>query len=384
MNKRFWRFALVAGTSIFLAGCGNKETKEALDKASALEDQKQYYDANNILTEALKAREAKIRAEAGTPADTGSPTDVAAADALTDKVEADPEILKMERAQIPLYLRLERPDMASVVYSDILSGNPGDTVVFDALKDKDPVIRAGAVRILGLNGKPEVIDALIGATKDPDQDVRRAAVVALGMIKDPRVVPPLIDALKDSYWDARSEAANALGQEHDGRAVKPLLDVVADSDATVESSAESALLLLSQGPKAPAPADDLAARLNDPNPKIVRISAVCLALLKDARSIPVLIALTSSPDQTTRLDAVKGLGEEGDPSVLPTLRQTLKDPDVNMRGWSIIGLGTLKDEASLPDLRDIEADPTEPDSIKAAAQAAINHIAPEPDATTGP
>ena len=160
----------------------------------------------------------------------------------------------------------------------------------------------------------------------------------------------MIDALKDSYWDARSEAANALGQEHDGRAVKPLLDVVTDSDATVESSAESALLFLSRGPKAPAPADDLAARLTDPSPKVVLVSAVCLAMLKDARSLPVLMKLVTSPDQTARLDAVKGLGEEGDPSAIPTLRQTLKDPDINMRGWSIIGLGNLKDEASLPDL----------------------------------
>jgi len=384
MNKRFWRFVLVAGTSVFLAGCGNKETKEALQKSSALEAQKQYYDANNILTDALKAREIKIRTDAGSPPDSGTPIDPTVADALNKKVAADPEILKMERAQIPLYLHLERPDMASAVYTDILLGNPGDTVVYDTLRDPDPVIRAGAVRVLGLNGKPEVIDALVGATKDPDKDVRRAAVVALGMIKDPKVVPPLIDALKDSYWDARSEAANALGQEHDGRAVKPLLDVVTDSDATVESSAESALLFLSRGPKAPAPADDLAARLTDPSPKVVLVSAVCLAMLKDARSLPVLMKLVTSPDQTARLDAVKGLGEEGDPSAIPTLRQTLKDPDINMRGWSIIGLGNLKDEASLPDLHAIVDDPTEPDSIKAAAQAAINHIAPEPAATTGP
>jgi HEAT repeat protein len=380
MNKCFWRFVLLVGTSAFLAGCGNKETKEALQKSSGLEDQKQYYDANKILMEALKAREAKIRGDAGTPPDPGT----AAADALNKTVASDPEILKLERAQIPLYLRLERPDMASAVYTDILTGNPGDPVVYDALKDKDPVIRAGAVRILGLNGKPEVIDALASATKDPDQDVRRAAVVALGMIKDPKVVPPLIDELKDSYWDARSEAANALGQEHDGRAVKPLLDAVTDSDPTVESSAESALLFLSQGPHAPAPTDDLAARLNDPNPKVVRVTAVCLALLKDARAVPVLITLVSSSDLTTRLDAVKGLGEAGDPSVIPTLRETLKDPDVNMRGWSIIGLGNLKDEGSLPDLRAIAADPAEPNSIKAAAQAAVNHIAPEPAATTGP
>jgi len=378
MNKCFWRLVLVTGTAVILAGCGNKETKEALQKAAGLEDQKQYQDANNILVEALRTRENKIRTAAGAPGDQ------AATDALLKKVQSDLEILKLERGQIPLYLHLERADLASAVYSDILAGNPDDTVVYDLLHDKDPLIRTGAVRILGLMGKPEAIDALVEAAKDPDQDVRRAAIAALGSIKDPRTVAPLIAALKDSYWFARSEAANALGQEHDGHAVKALLDTVTDPDSTVESSAETALLLLCRGPGAAAPADDFVSRLNDPQPKVVLISAVCLAILKDSRAIPVLLKLTASPDLTTRLDAVKGLGEAGDPSVIPTLRQTLKDPDVNMRGWSIIGLGNLKDQGSLADLRAIEADASEPSTIKAAAEAAINHIAVPATPPSGP
>jgi len=385
MNKCFWRFVLAAGTAVLLTACGNKETAEALQKSSALEDQKQYQDANNTLIDALRAREARIKADAGTPADQ------AATDALAKKVQADAEILKMERAQIRIYLHLERADLASAVYEDVLAGNPNDTVVFDFLHDKETVIRTGAVRILGLAGTANAIDALAGATKDADQDVRRSAVVALGAIKDAsanppqmdaRAVPPLIAALKDSYWDVRSEAANALGQSHQGSAVKPLLDAVTDSDSTVETSAETALLFLSKptdgASKAPAAPDDFAARLNDPNPKVDLIAAVCLATLKDARAIPFLIKLTASTDRTTRLDAVRGLGEVGDPSVIPTLRQTLKDPDVYMRGWSIIGLGTLKDEGSLPDLKAIVADPAEPDKIKAAATDAINHIEPPP------
>ena len=276
MNKCFWRFVLVAGAAMILVGCGNKQTKEALEKAGTLENQKQYADANDVLVDALQAREAQIRADAGSPADS-------AADALLLKVESDPEILKMERAQIPLYLYLQRADKASAVYIDILTGQPGDTVIDEKLHDPDPVIRAGAARVLGLVGKPDAIDALASAAKDPDQDVRRAAVVALGSIKDPRAVGPLIDALKDSYWFARSEAANSLGEEHDPRAVKPLLDAIADPDKTVEGSAETSLLFLCKGPGAPASPNDFAGRLNDPNPKIVLISAVCLALLQDNR-----------------------------------------------------------------------------------------------------
>ena len=386
MNERFWRPALVVsiaalmvGIAILLVGCGNKETKEALEKSNALEAQKQYFDANTILVDALQAREAKIRADAGTPADS------AATDALSKKVSADPEILRMERAQIPLYLHLERADMASAVYTDILGGSPGDTIVYDLLHDPDAVIRMGAVRILGLEAKPDAINALTAALKDADQNVRRAAVVALGAIKDTGSVEPLIGALKDSYWDARSEAANALGLENDGRAIKPLLDAVGDSDSTVRTSAETALLFLCNKPSSSMPADDFATRLNDPNPKLVVISAVCLALLKDPRAVPVLLKLVDSTDPTARLDAIKGLGETGDPSVIPILRQTLKDPDVNMRGWSIIGLGSLKDQASLPDLQAISADTTQPASIRNAALASISKITGQPPApSAGP
>jgi HEAT repeat protein len=370
MTKCFWRLALVVGTAAVLSGCGHKETREALAKSDSLRQQKEYQDANNVLVDALRAREDKIRAEVGTPADS------AAADVLTKKVEADFEILKLERAQIPLYLYMERADLASVIYADILKGNPGDTAVYDLLRDKDPLVRTGAARILGLAGHADALDALAEATKDPDQDVRRAAIAALGAIKDPRAVPPLIDALKDSYWFARSEAANALAQERDGRAVQPLLDAVADPDATVSTSAETALLFLCQSPGPVASPDELASRLGYPNPKVVLVSAVCLGMLKDRRAVPALLELIHSPDPMTRLDALKALGEAGDPSVIPVLRKTLKDPDINMRGWSIIGLGKLRDQGSLADLRAISADDSQPASIKAAADAAIIRIAP--------
>ncbi len=377
MNKSHWRLMLVSGAAMLLAGCGSKETKEALQKSSTLQGQQQYQDANNVLVEALRAREAKLRADAG------SPTDPAAIDALTKKVQADKEILKMERSQIPLYLLLGRADLASAVYSDILSGNPGDPVIYNTLHDKDPKIRTGAVQVLGLAAKPDAIDALAQATKDSAQDVRRAAATALGSIKDPRTVDPLIAALKDSYWFVRSEAANALGQKHDPRAVKPLLDTVTDSDSSVESSAETALLSLCTEKNVAT--DDFAAHLTDPNPKLILISAVCLSRLKDPRALPVLIQqVNSSPDLQTRLEVLKALGETGDPSVIPALRQTLKDKDVNMQGWSIIGLGNLKDQGSLTDLQAIAANPAEPPKIRAAAAASVGAITGQPPSPVAP
>ena len=372
--------ALLALLAATLAGCGHRETREALQKAGDLEKQQQYQAADEVLVAAERAREAQIRDQAPANSQTGADEHQIAVDDLTKKVQSDSEILKMERAQIPLYLHWGRPDLASAVYSDIIAGAPDDTSVYPFVKDSDPAIRTGAIRVLGLAGKPSVIPTLTDATKDTDQDVRRAAVAALGMIKDPAAVPPLIDALKDSYWFVRSDAAAALGSEADPRAVKPLLDLVADADSTVESSAENALVVLASHHASP---DDFAARLNDPNPRISTIAIICLALQKDPRAMPLLIKLASSDDPATRLQAIKAMGEAGDPSAIPILRGGLTDANVNIRGWSIIGLGKLNDTASVATIKAIAADSTQPASIQAAANAVVNHLTGTPPATDG-
>jgi hypothetical protein len=116
-------------------------------KASALENQNQYQEANSVLIDAL--RRAK-----GSFAPPPHRTTRTRSTPKPSRWSPIPKFLKMERAQILIYLHLERADLAWAVYKDILSGNPGDSVVYDTLKDKDPLIRTGGVRVLGLSGKP--------------------------------------------------------------------------------------------------------------------------------------------------------------------------------------------------------------------------------------
>ena len=358
------RTLLTAAACLLLAGCGNRATREAIEKARGQSDQKQYDEANATLIAAIKAREDELR---------GPDTAVADPDALAQKMQADPEILKLEREEIPLYLHWERPDLASAVEHDIEKGSPGDATVRRYLHDSDPKMRLNAVGALGLGGSADAIDDLAEASKDSDQDVRRAAVQALGSIKDPKAVDPLLAALNDPYWFCRSEAAQGLARQQDPRAVDPLLHAVTDSDSTVENAAENGLLLLCQIPGLSHAS--FLAHLNDPNPKLVLISAVCLALLKDSQATPVLEQLADSPNPSTRLHAVKALGETGDPGVIPVLRATLKDPtNPNVRGWSVIGLGKLRDAGSLNDLKAIAADPSESEAMHEAATTAIDQI----------
>ena len=366
MRSRFRRL-LLACLLPALAGCSSRETHEALAKADDLAAQQKYDEANVVLIDALRAREAKIRASEEDP---GSDADKAAA--LARKVKGDPEILKMERAQLPLYLHLDLPNQAAAVYHDIVAGAPDDPTLAGLLGDKDAKVRMDAVRTLGLIGGAASVDPLIVATRDTDEDVRSEAISSLGLIKDPKAVPTLIHALNDSYWFVRSQAADALEREKDPSAIGPLLDTVSDPDSNVEGSAENALANLCQLPGVTA--DVFARHLDDPNAKVAMISTICLAVMKDKRATPILIQKAASPDVWTRLHAVQGLGETGDPAVIPTLRTTLKDPEVNVRGWSIIGLDNLHDTGSIDALKALAADPAQTPHIRQYASLAVTHL----------
>jgi HEAT repeat protein len=366
MRRRFSRL-LLACTLLALAGCSTRETKQALEKASDLASQQRYEEANTVLIDALRAREAKIRSGVDDPG-----VDPDKITALKQKVQGDSEILRMERAQLPLYLHMEEASQAAAVYSDICAGHPDDSSLADLLGDKDAKFRTEVVRTLGLVGGSDAIDPLITAAKDTDEDVRSEAISSLGQIKDPRVVPPLIHALNDTYWFVRSQAADALEREKDTSAINPLLDTVSDPDDNVEGAAENALANLCLQPGVST--DTFVPHLDDANPKIAIVSAVCLAVMKDKRATPVLVQKAGSPDVWTRLHAVQGLGETGDPSVIPTLRTTLHDPEVNVRGWSIIGLDNLRDTGSIDALRAMANDPTQTVHIREFADKVAAHL----------
>ncbi len=374
MKKSFWRAALLAGGAMTLVACGNKETKVALDKADDLEKQQHFDEADTVLVNALQAREAKLKDAAG------NPTDPTALDDLKKKIQSDPEILKLERAWVALYLKWDHTGEASSVYGDILAGDPDDTSLNDFLHDPDKDIRKRAVEVLGLASDPksstleQTIATLTGALKDSDASVRAAAVDALGATKDARVFQPVADALKDSDWNVRFEAVAALSRIQDERVIAPLLDAAGDSDKTVSDSAHDDLESIASAEGTFAKPDDFAPRLNDTNPAVVITAAECLAFLRDARAVPVLMKLITSSDPEVKLSAVKGLGETGDRTALPALRGLIDDPDLNLRGWSIVGLGKLRDADSLIDLEHIATDDTEPASIRDAATASVDEI----------
>ena len=82
-----------------------------------------------------------------------------------------------------------------------------------ALHDKQPNVRAGAVRSLAeLNDPRAVVPLIVALREDQNSYVRWHAAEALGELADPRAVGPLTAALKDENELVRTFARRALEQ----------------------------------------------------------------------------------------------------------------------------------------------------------------------------
>jgi HEAT repeat protein len=101
------------------------------------------------------------------------------------------------------------------------------TILNDAVHDRNPDIRKGAAEALSLVGvKDNALESLGPMLDDHDVTVRIAVVTSLGDFKDNRALPLLKKALQDPVPEVDFSAAKLLYQLHDPEGMKFLLDVV--------------------------------------------------------------------------------------------------------------------------------------------------------------
>ncbi len=110
----------------------------------------------------------------------------------------------------------------------------------------DEEVRYSVIEALGMIPDVRAVEPLIAVLKDKSQALRAKAAYALGKIKDVRAVPPLIAALNDVDWMVRKEAASALGKIEDSRAIQPLISALKDKDYQVYMAAASALAIITE------------------------------------------------------------------------------------------------------------------------------------------
>ncbi len=281
----------------------------------------------------------------------------------------NPKSKALRREEILLLLRAERVDLAYSRYRAFAAEiSRTDSVLFDALKDKDATVRTSSARVLGMVGEPEAAGPLMGLLDDPNDNVRRAAVVSLGSLKNPKAIPPLVKALKDRWWFVRSEAATALGNMGDIRAVTPLFDLVVDPDGTVRHNAEVALTSLVRQVK---DVDPYLKQLQSGDPFRIRAATLSLAAVQNKAATPVLLAYLAAPDPATRQQGLRAFRYQLDPAGLPDIRKCLNDTELPVRFEAILAVVDYRDKESIPALQAMSNEAgLDPRVKEAAAEAA--------------
>ena len=246
-----------------------------------------------------------------------------------------------------------------------------------ALKDEDWAIREEAAMMLGTLRDPRAVAPLVSVLRDGDRAVRDAAIGALlaigepavttlgaclshpvltvqelassvlATIADARVLTPLIAALASPDWIVRMHAAKALGRIQDPQAVGPLVPLLQDKVKAVREEASTALAAI--GGAALSSLLDALTHVE----WLVRLHAV--EALGKTRSpeavVPLLSVLFNDRDRAVREDAVRALGQIGDPRAVEFLVTAMKEP--GLRPLAVEALGEIGDPRAVPVLIDV-------------------------------
>ncbi len=244
-----------------------------------------------------------------------------------------------------------------------------------------------------------VVDVLVDRLDADDEQVRLAAVAALGKLGDRRSTAPLTRLLTADRTVVIAAAA-ALAKIGDPSAFRPLLGLIAHPDATVRQAAISALNSLGH----PDMERSIAPLLADVNPHVresaVRIAgyfgyAGCadamfercrddvesvrraalehVALMDEARALPVLLGAIATETPRARAGVAIALGRIVQLESQSALRRALGDRDGWVRYFAARSLGEHGAGDALDDLAELAERDAAP-HVRIAALEAIGAI----------
>lgn len=214
------------------------------------------------------------------------------------------------------------------------------------LGDDDRAVREATMQALTAIGEAAV-PALGRCLEDATLTVQESAASILATIGDGRVVDALIGALTNTDWIVRMHAAKGLGRIAETRAVPPMMPLLQDKVKAVRVEAASALARIGQAAVPP-----LVESLQSKE-WLVKLHAIeALGKMQSLDTVePLLFVLFNDPDTAVRTDAVRALGDIGDPRAVDFLLTALNDLDV--RPVVVESLGKIGDRRAVPSLIEI-------------------------------
>lgn len=254
------------------------------------------------------------------------------------------------------------------------------------------VARLEQQRMLGdpASTTPGVATASLPALAgDPDPSIRRRAVLAIGRIGSTEGLPTVTAALKDSDEAVRAAAAFALGLF--GTAAKPsvsqLSPLLADSSMVVRQRAIEGLGLIGDASSVPAvfqAADGCVARIaavapdaegeQTPEIEICRLALFALVRLQNYDGVAALTTNAQGQPTSRWWPVAFALQRINDARAIPVLLALASTPGVDTAGFALKGLGALKAAAVVPIAAKIAADNSADIKLRVAAVRALGQV----------
>ena len=327
----------------------NLEYKEIMKKIKSEDEDERRYIAN-LLGEIKK--EEGIKPLIHLLFDTSPAVQEAAADSLikigTKKVVGE---------IIPL-LRSEDASLRNIAV-EILEGIGEKAIepLSSLLQDKDHDIRKFACDILGNIGSSKAITFLIPLLNDQHINVACAAAEALGNIKNKKATQALIEALKGRKW-LTYNAIEALGKIGDTRAIKPVAQFLFKDDPLISFASVKAL-----------------GEIGDPEG-----AEYLLPLLgSDTFNKEVIKALAKIAKKNGKKKIFSFIKNK---IKIDLLEKFLKDPDPEVRKSAIYLAGIIKDKKTVPLLIPLLSDNEQEQDVWEEVVKALLEINPELDYLT--
>ncbi|HPO16982.1 MAG TPA: HEAT repeat domain-containing protein [Candidatus Hydrogenedentes bacterium] len=256
--------------------------------------------------------------------------------------------------------------------------------IANELANLPPVCKVQLITALADCGKPESLPAVLAAAVDPEADVRLAALKALPVLGNASVVIPLakqastaqgneaeaardslnrlcgeavdaalLTAMESAEAPVKIEVIRASAARKTASAAPLLVKCAADADAGVRSEARKALQCAGD----PNVLQDVVAlvvnALNEEerNDAVSTVAAVAKRAADPAqRTAAVIAGIGSAPNPESKAALLLALGQIGDDTGLPTLREALKDATSSLKTAAIQALSMWPTPAPKDDL----------------------------------
>jgi HEAT repeat protein len=193
-------------------------------------------------------------------------------------------------------------------------GEEARPLLYAALSDSDPQVRARAASSVGHHHFAEGISRLWPLLEDAETNVRAAAVIALGEL----------ETAGSATLARTSEALERAAQDH---------------APEVRGEAVTVLARLPARPRSFVPA--LVARLEDESAEVRRRAARGLGNA-GAEAVVPLIGRLADTSNDVRLAVLDALGQVGDPRAASGVLRLVSDPNDEVRAEAVSVLGRLK------------------------------------------